>query len=119
MNMKNRTEYIHWFLKVISESQDFVFSIQTYLLEYYFTFEKIIKLKNYLFVSTPSEEILAIRTPVTRPNNPTVHSSDFVGEGKETEDWIWKKHILITHKADKVVFFSTVRKLCLRVIYIM
>lgn len=50
---------------------------------------KTIKLKkNYLFVSASSEEKLAIRTPITRPNNSTVHSSDFVGEGKETENWV-------------------------------
>lgn len=44
--------------------------------------------KNYLFVPTPSEEIHAIRTPITRPNNSTVHSSYLVGEGEEAENWV-------------------------------
>lgn len=41
---------------------------------------------HHLFVSTPSEEILAIRRPVTGPDDSTVHRSDFVGEGKKTEN---------------------------------
>lgn len=44
--------------------------------------------KNYLFVSTSSEEVLVIRTPVTRPNDSTMHRSNFVGECKETKKWI-------------------------------
>lgn len=46
--------------------------------------------KNYLLVSTSSEEVLAIRTPVTRPNDSTMHRSDFVGECKKTKKWICK-----------------------------
>lgn len=80
---------------------------------------KTIKLKkNYLFVSASSEEKLAVRTPITRPNNSTVHSSDFVGEGKETENWVWKKHTCTTHKAENAGILP-VKKLCLSAMYIM
>lgn len=44
--------------------------------------------KNYLFVPTPSEEILAIGTPITRPNNSTVHSSYLIGEGEKAENGV-------------------------------
>lgn len=86
MQLKN-TEEIHRLFLILSESQDNVFSIQIYLY-YYFTFEKYEVKKNHLFVPTPSEEILAIGTPITRPNNSTVHSSYLVGEGEEAENWV-------------------------------
>lgn len=80
---------------------------------------KTIKLKkNYLFVSASSEEKLAIRTPITRPNNSTVHSSDFVGEGKETENWVWKKYTGTNHKAENAGILA-IKKLCLSARYIM
>ena len=116
---KTNRKYINQFLSCISKSGLCGFYSIIPVITSFYIWKNIKILKHYLSVPTSSEEKLVVRTPITRPNNSTVHSSDFVGEGKETENWVWKKHVGTTHKAEDAVlpFFLPVKKLCLSAIF--